>query len=499
MPRFVALDWDDQHVRAVLANQQGASLTVDDAVTVALDSSETGSETQDLARAIRKAVRDRRYRSAEAVITIPRADVELRLLSLPPVPDEELPDIVRFQAMQEFSEVSQDWPIDYLKIEASSDEVTVLAATASTARIEEYRKTAEQVDLKAYSLVLRPCAAASLVEHRSDVRQKHVQLMVDELGGSMELTVLKDQTAIFIRTVQQPTASNRLNHLSGEIRRTIVAAQHQLGGDLVEQVILFGSGAAHEEFCESLQEKLQLTVQSIDPFHGLQLSRELLQHKPEDSGRFAAALGLLVNQVDARAALLDFFNPRRVKPPKSKRPMIVASIVTAATILMLIVGGCWWYMGTLDNSILATQRKTQNQRAVVEAAQKRIDEHRAVADWLRRDINWLDELRDVSNDLPSAQKAMVRDLRAAVVTSGNGVITLEGVVDQQQTISELERALRDETHRVQGEGGRKEQRVKDYPWRFKETVVIQTGDPNDKSRADSNRPSRSRPPRRAAQ
>ena len=497
MPRFVALDWDDQQVRAVFANQQGGSLSVEGAMTIPLDEAEPEQQLENLTQTIRKAVGDRRYRSADAIVTIPRSDVELRLLNLPPVPDEEVPDIVRFQAMQDFSEISEDWPIDFLQINASRDEKTVLAAAVSTDRIKDFRDSISQSDLKPTSLVLRPCAAASLVQHQKDLAQAHVQLMVDEFGSALELTVLTDQAATFIRTVQQPSAGNRLSYLAGEIRRTIIAAQNQLGGEQVQQVILFGSGSDHLEFCKELEAKLTLPVHSIDPFSGLHLGRELQREMPATPERFAAALGLLLNQVDGQTPVLDFFNPRRVEPPKSKRPLIVASATAAMAVLVLVVGVCWWSLSSMDKAIAKLQIEAQNQRATVEAAQGRVDEYNAVQDWLRRDINWLDQLKEISSELPDAKQSMIRDLRARVVASGNGVVTLEGVVDQQGTIYQLERDLRDDTHRVIGDGGLFEGQVPDYPWRFKETVVIETGDANadPRSRSAMNRSIYSRAPR----
>ncbi len=494
MPKFVALDWDDQQVRAVFANQQGGSLSVDGAVSIPLDQVEPEAQLENLTAAIRQAVGERRYRSADATVTIRRADVELRLLNLPPVPDEEVPDIVRFQAMQDFSEISEDWPIDYLQTSSSADEKTVLAAAVSTDRVQQFRDSISQSDLKPHSLVLRPCAAASLVQHQTDLPQEHVQLMVDEFGSALELTVLTDQTATFIRTVQQPSAGNRLTYLAGEIRRTIIAAQNQLGGEQVQQVILFGSGTDHLEFCKQLEARLELPVLSIDPFSGLQLGRELQREMPANPERFAAALGLLINQVDGQSAVLDFFNPRRVEPPKSKRPVIVGSGTAGLALLVLIAVICWWSLSSKDKAIVNLQIESQNQRVAVEAAQKRLDEYNAVRDWLRRDINWLNQLHEVSKELPEAKQAMIRDLTARVVSSGNGVLTLEGVVDQQGTIYQLERDLRDDTHRVIGDGSLFESQVPDYPWRFKETVIIETGDPKTKqqSRSRTNRSTYSR-------
>ena len=486
MPRYVALDWDDQQIRAVFATLQGESITIEDALTLAIDTDKGPDNLAALAETIRQSVADHRYRAAEALITIRRADVELRLLSLPTVPEEELPEIVRFQALQDFSEISEDWPIDYLRVSDAPGEMTVLAATVPKDRVARFSAITEKAELKAKSIILRPCAAGSLVNHQTSIKQERIQLMVDEFGTGLELTVLKDKVATFIRTVQRPTGPSRVNLLAGEIRRTIVAAQNQMGGDRVEQVIVFGAGPDHEAAREQLEERLEITVTSIDPFEDPTINRKSPSLTIEDPSLFTAALGLLVNQNDPGAAVLDFLNPRKVEEPKSKRPMAIASIAGVGSVLLLLTAACWWYLSSLDQQILELQRTSQGLRKNVETAEARISEYKSVQQWMRGDVNWLDEMRDISTELPPPDQAKVREFRANISPSGNGLIVLEGIVDNQQTISAVERNLRDERHRVRGEGGLFEEQDDKYPWRFKETITVETSPTKSKKNPTTN-------------
>ena len=61
MPKYVALDWDDQQVRAVFANVQGDTVLVDDAVVLPLDGSGNHSPTQ-VMETLQQSVNDHRYR-----------------------------------------------------------------------------------------------------------------------------------------------------------------------------------------------------------------------------------------------------------------------------------------------------------------------------------------------------------------------------------------------------------------------------------------------------
>ena len=342
MPRIVALDWDDQEVRLVVAQQQAKELTIEAlvAVPLAAASDAAPSSGRDAAQVIRAAVAEHRARHSDAIVAVRRGEVELRPLKLPPVPPEELPEIVRFQALREFSELAEDWPIDFYPVDdASTEETTVLAAAISPTRLAEFQRITEQAELKLRCLVLRPCAAAVLLPHASATTDAEVQLMVDVFGGAIELTVLREQTAVFMRTVQPPASENPtgpewVSFVTSEIRRTILAVRNQLGGHPVQRIVLFGAGADHEEFCRQLQERSQLEVQLIDPLQPFRLGAGLQQQSLNHSGRFAAALGMLLEQARGQRPAIDFLHPRRVAPPKSRR-LLLAGIGGAAGFVAL--------------------------------------------------------------------------------------------------------------------------------------------------------------------
>lgn len=487
MPRIVVLDWDDHELRLVLATQHGHDVTIEEARVIAIPSDKTSdAPAADLQSLLSTAIGDTRYGSSDAFATIRRAEVELRLLKLPPVPDEELPDIVRFQSLREFSELSEDWPIDFYRVGAASDdEVTVLAAAVSPARLNKIRSSIENADLKLRSLVLRPCAAASLIPQTVG-DDSTVTLMVDDFGSLVELTVLRGDTTTFFRTVQLPAAGaqNRVQQLAGEIRRTMVAARNQMASDDVSQVVYFSSGAEHDQICGEIQQKLNLPVTAIHPFDGFRLSKELSRSLPENSSRFAAALGLLKRDDEAKRHLIDFLNPRKVEAPKSQRNLWVG-IASAAAILLLAGGGLfWWRLYALDSQLKQKMRERQNLAMEVEKARASIEELTAIKQWQQGAVNWLDLMQEISADLPDAERALVRDWRANVAANGNGVLVLEGVVDEHGTIAQLEGSLRSDKRSVRGQGGDFENRLEEFPWQFKETVTINTG----------NTPSDSTPP-----
>ena len=134
MPRFVALEWDGFELRAAVAQTQRGDVLIEHAFSVALAPRDPGQtfSSPDIGRRIAEELAARNVTKVETLITVGRASIELKLLSLPPSPDDELPELVRFQAMREFNTLGEGWPLDFVTIGTDEDQPrSVLAAAIS--------------------------------------------------------------------------------------------------------------------------------------------------------------------------------------------------------------------------------------------------------------------------------------------------------------------------------------------------------------------------------
>jgi Tfp pilus assembly PilM family ATPase len=481
MAKLLALDWDSHVLRLIIANRHANRVTVE-AVQVAplsgaVDPDSSATDPAESLRRLTELLADSRFRGADVYVTVRRADVELRLLNLPVVPAEELPDIVRWQAMNESSDITEDWPVDFLPLETTAEQSTVLSAAISPKRMAEYRQVLERAELRPKALVLRPTATAMLVATLGDGERADVEICLEDLGRELELSVLRTGKPILIRTVQAPRSDSydRVAFLAQEVKRTALAARNQLHGDNVLRVVVFGAGDEHgASLGERLQEQLKMPVKMIDPFGAVQLGRQVSTLDAEERGQFAAVIGLLVGSGEEQAPLIDFLNPRKYVPPTSRRRMAIAAGAAAFLLLLAGGGGFYWHLKSLDGQIRQLQLQMQNRRTQVAAAEERLQEATAVAQWQRGDINWLKQLHDVSAKIPEPEQAQFSRWQATVLSDGTGSLMLEGVADDQATIGKIDGQLRSDERRVRTQGGEKADSGSAHPWRFKQTITIQT-------------------------
>ena len=476
MPRLLALEWDAREARVAIARTRGNDIVVEHAFVVDLELGEGQTPAEsDVGKRLAAALAARNLGRTDTLVAIGRTNIELRQLTLPPSPFEELPELVRFQALRQFTTISEDWPIDFVHVDAGqSESLQVIAAAISPDLVKQIQGTCESADQTAKRLVLRPFAAASLLHRHDKNRQPPCTLMVDLLAEEADLTVMVDNQVAMMRTVRMSTgngAEAQSRALLGEIRRTIAAAQNQLSGHRVERIVFCGDGSDQTTLKTLVEDKLACTVEMFDPFSELQVENELAQSKPEHLGRFAPLLGMLADEAAGAAHGIDFLHPReKAKPPSLWRKngvyIGIGVAACAAIALFLLISRM-----DMDAQIADLQSESRSLEKTVAKAKEKSDDLRRIEEFLSTDYSWLDELKLLSDTLPPADDVILTHLTMIAIPSG-GQISLDGYTRESSHIEDVQRALRGGGRRVIPKGGGIDPRHDGFQWQFKELIIL---------------------------
>ncbi|WP_425616408.1 hypothetical protein NA78x_000054 [Anatilimnocola sp. NA78] len=474
--RLVAFEWDAKEFRVALARQKGKSAIIDEAFAIPFLTREQPITPTEIGTLLGKELQQRGIPKGDALIAVGRANLELRFLNTPPAPVDELPDLVRFQAMRQFTTLGDDWPLDYSPLGNTADGgASVLATAVSPEIVAQIRGVCVAAGLTASHLVLRPFAAASLL--RASTQDERCRLTVDMLGEDADLAVLIGPNVVYPRTVRLPSSEAppevRSRALLGEVRRTIVAAQNQLGGRRVEEIIVFGDERKFLEMQASWKTELQMDVKVVDPFSAVEVAESLQRARPSVPGAFAPLLGLLADEAAGRAHTIDFLNPRK-RPPAVNHNRIyqIAGGVLAAGFLLLCMLG-WWNLASMDSQISKLNKQKRDQKKLIEQGSPALKRAAELDKFAAADVNWLDELERLSQRFPTAEQARVEDLLAlSKANTGGGNLVVQGVAAEPETISEMEAALRDKDRTVNGSGSKEDPKGGPLPWRYREEVVV---------------------------
>src|SRR5262245_65905776 len=153
MPNLIALEWDDAEARIAVADVRRGGMILEQAFAVALPAEKTAPDASGatgtisisgahdlgaIGRRINEALTARGIRRMKTLVGVGRANIELKNLTLPPAPPDELPELVRFQAEREFNTLTDEWPLDFLPIPGETEgALTVLAAAISPELVAE--------------------------------------------------------------------------------------------------------------------------------------------------------------------------------------------------------------------------------------------------------------------------------------------------------------------------------------------------------------------------
>jgi len=472
MAKKYAIEWDDKEVRIVVGRQRGSSLVVDQALIFPLPESDVPASNQQIGKVVSELVSSHGLSKLPAILGIGRSQVELQVLNVPPVPDEELPDLVRFQALRECSNLGEDGIVDFTKLSGDGQQLQVHAAAIARKKWSDLHKICDQAQIQIESSCVRPFGTAYLVSKQTEIGSEPV-LIIDRASHSLALCVVHAGEVVLARTTKLPSSESidlYNQALNGEIRRTILAARGKLDSATIQRLVVLGEEASNPSV-QSIASDLNLPIQFLNPLAAEHISSQV-QVASENTGHLAALIGMLLADADASHAKLDFVNPRRKPDPPDRRRIFSLGALTAATVVLavgyLLFSGLWARDAEITELKLKLAKLKNSNKALVQTEQE-INE---IDEWLQTDIQWLDELYHLSQNMPPAEQVIADRIQMQVRNREGGSITLEGFVADPSVISKLEANLRDDRHQLLGRESKNETYGDNYQWSFQEFITI---------------------------
>ena len=468
--RIVSIDRDDIQCRVLLADRSASGIIINDAFSISLEGTEEEKQ-----QALIDGLKQRGVGRTDTIFGVERSDAELQTLELPNAPDDELPSLVRFQGLREFSQLTEDAPLDFYRIEPLSgeDSVKVLAAAVPSSLVKEINTICEAADLRTSRAILRPTALARLLQRMTG--SNDIQLMVDVLADHANLSVVRGDMIVFTRSVrlsQHADLEQQCRSLLSEVRRTLAASANQLEGERVQRIVIWGNDEQPNTLTNLLRDKLEIPVEQLDPFAIVE-ARTVL---PPNASHFAAAIALL-DSADGGDHILDFLNPRKEAAPPDNRRLYAIAGIGAAAILLLIAGFLWWQMSDLDSQISSLEARSLELDEDVSFAQTKVEELEELEQWQAQGANWLEEMHSMMSKLPEHEKLKISKFTAMTSVDGGGRITMGAVVDEPKSVTLAERNLQDDWHTVTNKGWQPNPDERRYPWKVDE-IRVEIRDPS---------------------
>ncbi len=223
----------------------------------------------------------------------------------------------------------------------------------------------------------------------------------------------------------------------------------------------------------------------------------------EQLARFAAVLGMAQSEADRRPPIVDFLNVRRKAEPRQigREHVILAAV--AAGVLLMIAGFLWYKHHSLSSQLVAIRKQITEMDKESKTLQPVVDQVATITQWRSTDVNWLDELVEVSTHMrPTMMPRTVTDLgqtgyperldvlvkQQMVMTRPPGRNSSGGVINITQAIAKDQDAAKYLENRfyedprglvVTSPAGQGDSSIPGYTWKVDYTIAVPPPDDAD--------------------
>ena len=439
---LIAIEFDDQNL-LVTAARSGSTRPC---ITHAVQLSIADKSDQEIGEALKEQLEEMSVSKCEGIAIVSRSVTEIRELLVPPAPEDELPDMIRFQARSEFASLDDDWALDYVPLSVAQDKPTQVLAAALTPQLYTSIKTIFRLaNVKLKRILLRPFAAADLLS--SQFADGELGLLVDQNSDTTDLSLIDGKKLISTRTVRLPadmSADQRSKQLISEVRRTLAAARTTSQGRKVKRVIISGEEAKNRLLGGDLAGPLEMEVDFVDPFSKVDVENSAVTSALELPGRYMSSLGGLQMEFADTRPSIDFLNPRRpiVKKVDYRKYQYYAALAAAVAFIVMVFG--WRTLGAQKQEIADLRATLSDKIRINEgddrtpSVDQRLAEIGKIDAWKTDEVNWLVELSEFSARYLLPDDVVADSFTASFRPGSPGKIDLNGrIVDDLAKTDEL--------------------------------------------------------------
>jgi hypothetical protein len=441
----LVLNWDrvECHLTAAETSRQGVELR---GSAVWRPEEELSPGTADsLGKKLRAYLNRSGLKAASVLVSVGRDRLVLKEISHPPLPPQEEPALVRFQATKDLAESPEAVVVDYtgLSDQAAAGERQSLAVILRRSILTSFQQLCRSAGLKLLGVVPRAFAAAGCLQRAQGSRERetinqalgvglpappHSAVAVLLLGKERwaELNILHGTRLLFSRSLGTGPA------LTAEIRRNLVVFANQpsrpdgaFQRPTPQALYVVGTGTTPLSV-PALQESLNLPVYEVD----FLTAEEKAVVPEEERGSVAAGLGLL-QAWSARQVPINLASPREPAPvvDQGRRRRILLGAAAAVVLL-----AAWFYGQTLLAGKRAEIRDLEEQREQDEARWKKLEPERndleGLKDWDKGAVRWIDELYDLDARFPRADGFRLTRIQVEAITQRNQALGKQNPKDE---------------------------------------------------------------------
>lgn len=393
MSDLIALHWGPDEITAV-APAKGRDVR---AVSLGARPEDAAS----LGRWLKSELAAQRFAAKRAVVVLPRSAAVFRKLTLPEVPADELPDLVRMQAATKAPTPLDRLRFDFVPLPRRGEGQEVLLATIPAKTAEDALAAVRAAGLEPAGIVLSAYGTAARVAADAST------LIVAVQGSSVEITLVRDSAVVLSHSTELQGGSVEEDRLwlPGEVTRAVVAADHLAAANGIPRVLLIGPGELLAPLVPTFADRYRGRAELIDEPGKLGVTGA-------EGNVSVAALAAAAGSLDAAALpRLDFLNPRkRVERPDHRRRHAILAAAAVAAVALVAYGLSWRTQASLEEEIEGLTDRSGELQSVLDEGKPALVAHGAIKRWVTDRPDWVGQMAALDDALPGTDRAYLERL-----------------------------------------------------------------------------------------
>jgi Tfp pilus assembly PilM family ATPase len=402
LSRFLALDGDTNLIQVLSATVKGDSVRLEKSLAWEEEQPVNSTNAAAIGGRLREQLKSAGIAPAPLLVSIGRDRVVLKEIRIPSVAEHEEPALVRFQAMKEFTDGGDEVVLDYTPLGPAGPEgrrVQVMSVRKEV--LKAFRALAEAAGLKVAAMTPRPFALLSGLKQAIRTSLVPAPEPADAPIGLLvrgpkwgEFAIVRGGVLALTRSVAGPALSSD-TALLGEIRRNIALYANQNSDNPVRALYL-AEPDTPGGLRDRLQDSLAIAVHAYEPLVGIAA--------PDGPPGTLAGLAGLFAQQASRDATINFANPREPKPPRDPNKRLLGICAAAVAVVFVVLGtGAYLQVSSKRAEVDGLQKDLADSKAQLLDLHPEEERIKALDSWTATNINWLDELYDMTSRLPDTR------------------------------------------------------------------------------------------------
>ncbi|HWL09472.1 MAG TPA: hypothetical protein VNQ76_13775 [Planctomicrobium sp.] len=460
MAGLLALEWLPDRLDALSADGHAARLETVDHVDPMISPVQIGES-------IRVWLRREGINADRVTVVLPRELVVVRRLQLPACPENELPDLVRFQAATKTSVPIEKLVLDYLPVSSSHGEEGqgVITITFDRDRLHRIQTVCAAAGLELEKVTLSALEIGRLIRSSkaSDLGMSGPDLVLHQQETRLELSIFDEGTLVFCHPAQLPQdeSGDVLKTLTTELTRSLMSlGQSNPNASVVR--CFYVCGNPNPDIISLLQDRYGAGLSVIEA--------SSVGKKTIPIG-YESLAGVFLPGEPSHLKL-DLLHPREKYIAPDRRKLYI-TVATGIIALAVLAGGSVYYTTQLRLNTEAAdlRNEVEKQTKQLDDGKPRLQAYNKIALWKASDTAPIPLWAAFREKLPSTDRAYFTEIS---LTPSSGEILAsfsgKGYARNREDIVALNQSLSDQGYQVVAKtpiltptSGKRDP---DYPWQF---------------------------------